>query len=82
MQQRVDGKKVVLFIDDAQDITPDALEQVRLLSNLETDRAKLLQIILVGQPELKSTLMLPELLQLNNQYYQMIFSESIFLRTD
>ena len=56
MQQRVDGKKVVLFIDDAQDITADALEQVRLLSNLETTREKLLQIVLVGEPELADML--------------------------
>ena len=56
MQQRVDGKKVVLFIDDAQDLTAEALEQVRLLSNLETTRDKLLQIVLVGEPELAELL--------------------------
>jgi len=56
MQQRVDGKKVVLFIDDAQDLTAEALEQVRLLSNLETTREKLLQIVLVGEPELADML--------------------------
>ena len=56
MQQRMDGKKVVLFIDDAQDLTAEALEQVRLLSNLETTRDKLLQIVLAGEPELADML--------------------------
>ena len=57
----------ILLIDEAQNFTPDLLEEVRLLSNLETDRAKLLQIILVGQPELKKALMLPELMQLRQR---------------
>ena len=56
MQKRVEGKKVVLFIDDAQNLKADALEQVRLLSNLETTREKLLQIVLVGEPELADML--------------------------
>jgi len=56
-----------VLIDEAQNLSPDLLEDVRLLSNLETDRAKLLQIILMGQPELKDTLMLPELLQLRQR---------------
>jgi general secretion pathway protein A len=56
MQQKVDGRKVVLFIDDAQNLKTDALEQVRLLSNLETTREKLLQIVLVGEPELADKL--------------------------
>ncbi len=46
------GEDVVLFIDEAQDMDAELLEQVRLLSNLETDDRKLLQIVLVGQPEL------------------------------
>ena len=56
MQQRVEGKKAVLFIDDAQNLNANALEQVRLLSNLETTREKLLQIVLVGEPELAEKL--------------------------
>ncbi len=56
MQKRVEGKKVVLFIDDAQNLKEDALEQVRLLSNLETTRDKLLQIVLVGEPRLADML--------------------------
>jgi len=47
------GKETVLIIDEAQDLTEDLLEQVRLLSNLETDDRKLLQIVLMGQPELR-----------------------------
>jgi len=57
----------ILLIDEAQNLSPDLLEEIRMLSNLETDRAKLLQIILVGQPELKKTLMLPEMVQLRQR---------------
>lgn len=57
----------ILLIDEAQNLSPDLLEEIRLLSNLETDKAKLIQIILVGQPELKTTLMLPELVQLRQR---------------
>ncbi|MBL7031785.1 MAG: AAA family ATPase, partial [Nitrospira sp.] len=57
----------ILLIDEAQNLSVDLLEEIRLLSNLETDRSKLLQIILVGQPELKKTLMLPELIQLRQR---------------
>jgi len=57
----------ILLIDEAQNLSPDLLEEIRLLSNLETDSAKLLQIILVGQPELKKILMLPELKQLRQR---------------
>jgi general secretion pathway protein A len=50
------SKETVLIIDEAQDLTNDLLEQVRLLSNLETDERKLLQIVLLGQPELRDRL--------------------------
>lgn len=50
------GKDTVLIIDEAQDLTRELLEQVRLLSNLETDERKLLQIVLMGQPELRARL--------------------------
>jgi general secretion pathway protein A len=56
LQQVEDGKDTVLIIDEAQDLTPALLEQVRLLSNLETDERKLLQIVLMGQPELRDRL--------------------------
>jgi len=56
LQQVERGKDTVLIIDEAQDLTRELLEQVRLLSNLETDERKLLQIVLMGQPELRDRL--------------------------
>lgn len=61
------GKNVVLVIDEAQNLGPEQLEQIRLLSNLETEKEKLLQIILVGQPELNKKLQLYELRQLRQR---------------
>jgi general secretion pathway protein A len=61
------GKETVLIIDEAQDLTEDLLEQVRLLSNLETDDRKLLQIVLMGQPELRDRLNSPRLKQLRQR---------------
>lgn len=61
------GKNVVLLIDEAQNLSRDVLEQLRLLSNLETEREKLIQIVLVGQPELQDLLMSPALRQLNER---------------
>jgi general secretion pathway protein A len=58
------GKRVVLVVDEAQNLSPDVLEQVRLLTNLETNTQKLLQIILIGQPELRELLARNELRQL------------------
>lgn len=60
-------KNCVLVIDEAQNLAPQVLEQVRLLSNLETESKKLLQIVLIGQPELAEHLALPELRQLNQR---------------
>jgi general secretion pathway protein A len=56
LDQVAAGNDVVLLIDEAQDLDTDLLEQVRLLSNLETDQRKLLQIVLIGQPELRDIL--------------------------
>jgi general secretion pathway protein A len=56
LEQLEKGNDVVLLIDEAQDLSPELLEQVRLLSNLETDQRKLLQIVLLGQPELREKL--------------------------
>ncbi len=58
------GRRVVLVVDEAQNLAPDVLEQVRLLTNLETNTQKLLQIILIGQPELRELLGRNELRQL------------------
>jgi general secretion pathway protein A len=63
----IKGYNVVLIIDEAQNLTVSQLEQIRLLSNLETEKHKLLQIILVGQPELDEKLQLPELRQLRQR---------------
>ncbi|MCE5229797.1 AAA family ATPase [bacterium] len=61
------GHNVVLIIDEAQNLRPETLEQIRMISNLETETAKLIQIVMVGQPELRRTLGLPELEQLNQR---------------
>ncbi|MFM7750193.1 MAG: ExeA family protein [Opitutaceae bacterium] len=61
------GRDIVLIIDEAQNLKVEVLEQVRLLSNLETDRQKLLQIVLMGQPELKEILARQELRQLRQR---------------
>src|SRR5205085_12413155 len=58
------GQNNVLIIDEAQNLSADVLEQLRLLTNLETSERKLLQIILIGQPELRDMLARPELEQL------------------
>lgn len=61
------GNNVLLIIDEAQNLKPAVLEQIRLLSNLETEKDKLLQVVLVGQPELNSRLNLYELRQLKQR---------------
>ncbi|MCZ6560329.1 MAG: AAA family ATPase [Gammaproteobacteria bacterium] len=64
LQAYADGRRVVLMVDEAQNLSADVLEQVRLLTNLETTKQKLLQIILVGQPELRELLSRNDLRQL------------------
>jgi general secretion pathway protein A len=64
---RSSGRNAVMVIDEAQNLTPAGLEEVRLLSNLETPTEKLLQIVLVGQPELKVTLNSHRLRQLRQR---------------
>ncbi|HTJ78213.1 MAG TPA: AAA family ATPase [Rariglobus sp.] len=61
------GRDIVLIIDEAQNLSFEVLEQIRLLSNLETDQQKLLQIVLMGQPELKAVLAREELRQLRQR---------------
>ena len=67
IDQYARGNKPTLIIDEAQNLSSQLLEEIRMLSNLETDDAKLLQIILVGQPELRKTLAMPCLLQLRQR---------------
>lgn len=64
LRAHAQGRRVVLIVDEAQNLTPELLEQVRLLTNLETDTQKLLQIILIGQPELREMLARNDLRQL------------------
>jgi general secretion pathway protein A len=64
LRAHADGRRIVLVVDEAQNLIPDVLEQVRLLTNLETNTQKLLQIILIGQPELRDLLARNELRQL------------------
>ena len=61
------GRNAVLIIDEAQNLAPPVLEQIRMLSNLETERGKLLQIVFVGQPEFRQQLARPDLRQLNQR---------------
>jgi general secretion pathway protein A len=67
LEQVAAGRDVVLIVDEAQDLSAELLEQVRLLSNLETDQRKLLQIVLIGQPELRGLLDQPRLRQLRQR---------------
>ncbi len=67
LRLRQEGRRAVVVIDEAQALDIDVLEQLRLLSNLETPTEKLLRIILVGQPQLRSLLLHPELVQLNQR---------------
>lgn len=64
LEAHAKGRRVVVIVDEAQNLTPSTLEQVRLLTNLETGSQKLLQIILIGQPELREVLDRVELRQL------------------
>jgi general secretion pathway protein A len=67
LEQRSEGRRVLLIIDEAQNLSTDTLEQLRLLSNLETEKSKLLQIVLLGQPELDEKLAAHELRQLRQR---------------
>lgn len=67
LQAYAEGLRVVLIVDEAQNLSADALEQVRLLTNLETNTQKLLQIILLGQPELRDLLARRDLRQLSQR---------------
>jgi general secretion pathway protein A len=67
LAQKAAGSSVVLVMDEAQNLAPEVLEQIRLISNLETETDKLIQIVLSGQPELLSLLAREELRQLNQR---------------
>ncbi|HSK10119.1 MAG TPA: AAA family ATPase [Vicinamibacterales bacterium] len=67
VEERAAGRLVLLVIDEAQNLGLPALEEIRMLSNLETEKSKLLQIVLVGQPDLRQQLDLPRLEQLRQR---------------
>ena len=67
LKQRSSGKRVTLIIDEAQNLSMETLEEIRMLSNLETEKHSLIQIILVGQPELKNKLQHKSLIQLTQR---------------
>jgi putative secretion ATPase (PEP-CTERM system associated) len=67
IEQRATGKRVVAVIDEAQNLSREALEELRMLSNLETEKSKLIQIVLVGQPDLRDALEDPTLEQLRQR---------------
>src|SRR5918993_5662316 len=67
VDQRLAGRLVLLVIDEAQNLSTAALEELRMLSNLETEKSKLMQIVLVGQPNLRDKLSSPELEQLRQR---------------
>lgn len=66
-QYLIEGNEVIVLIDEAQNLSRAALEQIRLISNLETEKEKLLQLVLVGQPELRNLLARESLEQLNQR---------------
>lgn len=68
IERYAENKRVVLIIDEAQNLTPGALESLRMLSNINADKDQLLQIILVGQPQLRELMRKPEL----EQFYQRV----------
>jgi putative secretion ATPase (PEP-CTERM system associated) len=67
VNQRLQGRACLLVVDEAQNLSAEALEEIRLLSNLETDKSKLLQIVLAGQPSLRETIDSPVLEQLRQR---------------
>jgi general secretion pathway protein A len=67
LEQRHEGRRVLLIVDEAQNLSTETLEQLRLLSNLETETSKLLQIVLLGQPELDQKLSAKDLRQLRQR---------------
>jgi general secretion pathway protein A len=67
LQEFAAGRNAVVLVDEAQNLEPTVLEQLRMLSNLETDNGKLLQVVLIGQPELRERLSTPQMRQLEQR---------------
>jgi type II secretory pathway predicted ATPase ExeA len=81
VEQHIAGRKVLLIVDEAQNLTHRVLEEVRMLSGIETTKEKALRIILAGQPELNEKLNSPELVQLT-QRVRLRFHLSVLTRAD
>ena len=77
-EQSRSGKPLVLVIDEAQNLDDSVLELVRMLSNFETSREKLIQIVLSGQPQLADKLASPELVQLRQRSLNLRLSKTVF----
>ncbi len=73
IEKSSEGRWVIIIVDEAQNLPDETLEELRLLSNLETDKDKLLQIVLLGQPELETKLMSEQLRQLNQRITTRIY---------
>ncbi|MBI5263406.1 MAG: AAA family ATPase [Bradyrhizobium sp.] len=69
--QYANGRRTILIIDEAQNLAPEALEHLRMLSNINADKSQILQLILVGQPQLRDLLLMPKL----HQFAQRISSD-------
>jgi len=67
LDQVMEDNNVVVLVDEAQNLSPSCLEEIRMLSNLETDKEKLIQIVLLGQPELRKKLAMARLAQLRQR---------------
>jgi len=80
LEAYLDGRRTILVIDEAQALSVDVLEQIRLLTNLETTREKLLQIILIGQPELRETLARTDMRQLAQRITDVFHLEPLGLQ--
>jgi general secretion pathway protein A len=83
IERYADNQNPLLVIDEAQNLSPEVLEELRMLSNLETDEQKLLQIILVGQPELNNVLLRDDMRQLRQRipgvfHMQFLSREEVF----
>jgi len=63
IEEYANGRTVLLIVDEAQNMQPDALEELRMLSNVNSEKDQLMQVVLAGQPALKDTLRLPDLMQ-------------------
>ena len=82
VDQRTAGRLALLVVDEAQNLNTSALEELRMISNLETEKSKLIQILLVGQPSLRDLLAVPALEQLRQRVTVNYHLQSLDSRRD